>query len=801
MFGSSPKVDVTEYRASVHFGMCVGPVDALLGVIVSEKVAWQGELTGPGALYINKPNLFGGPKKEGGAQGVIYYLPGDDEQVLPAAITARFGLTPETSPSYRGLSSVFFAGGADLANVDYSEAPGSNSAVYASSGATVYNITGGAPVADSAEDTSATGALLAIYRRTSSAVANVAKGFTWTHNTPYLPSVWLRARRIPKGLNSSLARIGDDANAAHIIYECLTNTDWGMGENTGSVDAANFNEIAQTLYDEQFGLSLLWTTQASIEDFITEILNHIQATLYVHPRTGKWTMTLLRGDYDAGTLPVFDESNSRVTSFKRRGYGEVANEITVTWTNPENEQGEGVTIQDLGAITAQGGQIISASREYRGIRNAELAATVCQRDLRSASYPLASVEAELDREGWDIVPGAVIKLSSEEDGFANVVFRVVTVNYGRVTSGAVKVSLIEDVFGLTVGEYFSVARSQWTPSTSVPEDMQFVQPFTVPAYLQPFVAEESPASPNAYVSILAAADNADTFEYQYLTEVTDGSGTVYFEDTGIRSTTSRGQLTSPLSAEAVTAWVPPPLSDGDGLLVGNIVVFGSGDDGDLEFAYLYDINDDLSDWTLYRGVMDTVPRDWPVGTPVWVFDPNTPITDDVLRAGGSALKFKLLPVTSLGVLPEGSASEHTVTVADRPYRPLRPANVKINGTAFGEVDVREAPSVTATWANRNRLTEVEAVLPWNAEGVAPEDTQTTTIEIYSLDGTLVNTIDGLTGESYTFDTYDFVGLGIALVRFTSKVGSLQSLQGHEIIVRRLSGGWNFSWGYAWGGPV
>ena len=119
--------------------------------------------------------------------------------------------------------------------------------------------------------------------------------------------------------------------------------------------------------------------------------------------------------------------------------------------------------------------------------------------------------------------------------------------------------------------------------------------------------------------------------------------------------------------------------------------------------------------------------------------------------------------------------------------------------AFGEVDAREAPSISATWSRRNRLTETETLLSWTASGVTPEDDQTVSIEIRDLLGTVVNTIDNLSTESYTFADYDFAGLGLCYVRFISKRDGISSLQGHELLVRRLSGGWGYSWGFAWGG--
>ncbi len=108
--GGSAKTEVMEYYMSIHEGLGHGPFDAILGIIIGEKVAWAGEVTESGPIAINAPEIFGGVKKEGGARGVAYYLSGAPNQVLPESLAARLGYTSETCPAFRGLATLFFVG-------------------------------------------------------------------------------------------------------------------------------------------------------------------------------------------------------------------------------------------------------------------------------------------------------------------------------------------------------------------------------------------------------------------------------------------------------------------------------------------------------------------------------------------------------------------------------------------------------------------------------------------------------------------------------------------------------------------
>ena len=122
---------------------------------------------------------------------------------------------------------------------------------------------------------------------------------------------------------------GPDMNPAHIIRECLTNRDWGLGYSAVEI-GASFTAAADTLFAEGFGLSLIWQQDSSIEEFIASVLDHIDATLFIDRRTGLWELKLIRADYVAANLPLFDESN--VVDWGRLGRrapSDLVNSVTV----------------------------------------------------------------------------------------------------------------------------------------------------------------------------------------------------------------------------------------------------------------------------------------------------------------------------------------------------------------------------------------------------------------------------------------------------------------------------------------
>ena len=196
MGSKKPKIEVVQYYMSLWYGFATGPVDAIKAIFVDEKEIWSGEVTESAGIYVKKPDLFGGIKKEGGVEGLVTYLDGRPSQTIPEHLANKMNRTEATCPAHRGISSLFFTGyNGSAASTSYG-------------GGVIGSIIGGS-----------LNALFAGINFSS------AKGFYWRANQPNIPPIWIKATRSPKVLNALYAMVGDDANPVHIIYEVLTNTD------------------------------------------------------------------------------------------------------------------------------------------------------------------------------------------------------------------------------------------------------------------------------------------------------------------------------------------------------------------------------------------------------------------------------------------------------------------------------------------------------------------------------------------------------------------------------------------------
>lgn len=237
-----------------------------------------------------------------------------------------------------------------------------------------------------------------------------------------------------------------DMNPAHIIRECLTDPDWGMGYSTSDIDDSSFTAAADTLYDEGLGISLVWDRQKSIEDFVSTIISHIDAVLYVDRVTGLFCLKLIRDDFDEGTIPHYTSTEiTKVESLSRSMISELVNSVTVIYDDIKTGQEGSVTVQDSAMIQLQG-SVIGTTVQYPGFSNQTNASKVALRDLKSLSTPITKIKIKVDRTIDPPIPGDVFKMTWPDLGVDGVVFRVNNVYLGKLTDNSITIEATEDVY-------------------------------------------------------------------------------------------------------------------------------------------------------------------------------------------------------------------------------------------------------------------------------------------------------------------------------------------------------------------
>lgn len=751
MAGKSGGTIGYHYLFTFIAGFGRGPINELREIVVGEETAWSSHACGVGPHVIDAPDLFGGQEKEGGIQGAFHLLQGAPDQMLPAASAVAVGAPVGT--------------------------------------VTVPNVA------------AAMGGLVSNFRGFT---ALVFDGLVASMN-PYLKEWKFRVRRTTAGWSTGVCWYPEKAtiyladgnihamNPAHIVYQCLTDPDWGKGEDPAALDENSFVYAANLFCAEGMGLCLPWYRQEDVDSFLQVVADHAGIVLYQDRMTGKYVIRALRDDYDPATIPFFDlDSGLLEIEEDDSASAEAVNEIVLTGFDPRTRKEFQVRAQSTAGWHAQGGPV-SRPMEFKGIPTPELGLRKAQQELRLLSAGLKKLRVKFDRRAWQLAPGAAVRISCPPNNIASMVIRLGEITEGTPGSGTIVAKAIEDVFALPTTTFTSAAPSEWTPP--------IVEPVPAPAdrlvemgyrdlyrLLGPGDLAQADAT-DAAIGTFARSPGSGSYLYDLATRA---QGETAFTITGSRGYTGHATLVAPIG----------PLDTA--LSLANLYEIGEGSIGealmiDDELVRLAAFDPATGVATVARGCADTIPASHAAGAAAWANDDDL-VSDGRDYLAGETAYAKVLPRTRSRVLALAAATERTILLVGRQARPYPPANVTVNGVSVYALSGVQANPVIA-WAHRDRKLIEDQLVGHTEASVGPEAGTTYTVRIRTLGGALLRETSGIAGTTWTYDaTMQAADAAPSIVRveLESRRDALASWQVYSFTVM-LNGGWGLGYGYNYGG--
>jgi len=665
-----------KYYLGVQLALCHGAVDSVKRLIVGERNAWQGNITTDGEVVVNAPDLFGGTKAQGGVAGLMKVAMGSDAQLQDPYLVTHCAANV---PAYLGLTTVIF------------------------------------------------------------------KKFYWSAMNPYFKAPWLEVTRILKGWRAdstwypSKATVNTlDMNPAHIIYQCLTDVDWGMGYSTSDIDDVSFRAAALALHNEGFGISLIWEKQMPIMSFVQIICDHINGAVQLDLKTGNYKLKLIRDDYNVDDLVELTPDNIlSIDSFQRLGVGELVTSMTVTYTD-RNQVAQTVTAHDLATLESQGSAVVT-TREYLGIRDAALAMRVAERDLNTVSAPLAKVSLTVNRVLFDKEKGDEVAFTWPLLGIDKLPMRIIELDKGDLLNGQMRVELIEDVFGFPSTSYMTPQPPLWVDPQQPPAPSSLRKVIEIPYWeiqrsLSPGDFAVFPTD-GAALGTLANKPSDVSFDY--------GVRTAPSYEEGLRAAFAPNALLLAAIAPAVKSITISAGSMLDDVAAGEYAMIGD------EIVRVDAINPLLGTMTVGRGCLDTTPVAHNAGAVVF-FPQDSLGTDGVLYLSGQSVTVKMLPRTGQGELSVVGAPTNTVSMVGRFDKPYPPGKLRITGdeatTPNSTYPTYVQGALSVTWATRNRL--VQNLEDESVGNITSEQGVSYNLYVY-VDGVLHQQVNGLSGTVYS----------------------------------------------------
>lgn len=520
-------------------------------------------------------------------------------------------------------------------------------------------------------------------------------------NVGSLPSIAVEVTRdLENRIIENTSKYGFDENPANVLWDLLTNTEYGGGISPDLIDRQRMIVDGGSLAEEGLFTSFVVDGQTDIATVVDEIAEQCDIALFESPGT-MLIRTLFRGsvfDIDAIRQINFDTDTVAVDTFTNTTWNGTITNVDVTFQNRDLDYSANiVSANDIGAFAARGERRISEALTSPGIKDRKQAARYAWEKVRAINRPIWLGQVKLPRTFYDLVPAQVVAVTWSRFSTKKA-FRIQKLNYGGPLDGRITADLVETTY-----------RGRENPDDPPPENPTTTPPDPV----GPVLAFEAPISftrgafrgSHLWISTRqsnAAHTSIPVFARHALNAYPVGS---YVEQNAVSSFMLLGRLVKSLTVgdtypsvsglvmnvqpETMATWreaLPDIGADAVGsetrnwLLIDNEFIgvsAGTAQTGD----------DELTCLGVYRGLSDTVQAKHSKGAQIYLVRgtivPRTYSDGDFVEAK---------------LVPKGSNSEEaTVTqtsMVSRIIRPHPPAALWLNGVYFAKSNVDVAGAGT-----------------------------------------------------------------------------------------------------------
>jgi len=569
------------------------------------------------------------------------------------------------------------------------------------------------------------------YRGTTYAV--LEKGYIG--NTTSVAPWSFELARFPNTLGLTSGREivnGADANLAAVVYELLTNDEWGFGRPAADVDVANLITAGNTLHLEGNGFSFQMESQIPADEFQHEIERQMGGVVYLDQPSGKYKISLVRGGYDIASVPKIDENNTlSIDNHSQGSWSETTNQLRVEYSARDLEyKRTHAKADDLGNARIQK-KTVSDTIKYPGCKNADLATALASRDLKEKSIPLSKANVEVDRSMWQLVLGDIVAWSSPTLGLVDVPMRVIRINRGTLVDSAMQLTLLQDVFEWDVGFFAAPPATLWVkPSEDVtaintaeavileaPYAIGRRDPLELGAFNRLWAFARSPGGPEITFKMYQRNDPVtpagafalagEVFGFMKIGEL----GTALSPGDAMPTVTIRLDVTPDVIADLLEGFVTATSGDVGSLT--NLIMIGG------EFLGVSSVVDQTTFVDLknvYRGMMDTVPTTHAIDDDVFLVFQSAGLSDSLMPRG-NVVDVQLRSRSRTDESTEGESTTVQLTMADRARRPYPPTELFLNATRYDPTvdfdDLKSGGStldergIEATFTRRDWETENE----------------------------------------------------------------------------------------------
>lgn len=613
----------------------------------------------------------------------------------------------------------------------------------------------------------------------------VWKGGYIGNNSSLSPWAFVLKRIIvPHWAKPNMSDINGSCNAASVIYDLLTNKDYGIGLSDSQINIDNFREIHETLFNEGFGVSFLINSDKNIEDIVNDVLKVIEGQININFLDGKIEIRLNREETPELT---FNEDNIiSLTNYSRGSLTSLINEVKIKWTDIHDNfkskisqfQNEGSRFERDRAETT----II----DYSILNNARLAQEIAYREAIPLTTPLLKCDITVNRKAYNIKPGDVVYLQWPKLGIDNIIMRVLEVDYGTLKNSKIKLNLIQDRFGIHHSLYSESPTNYWTgiDFKALNCDLKLIE--------APFFFNSEDGNKNKILTF-SVKPNSSHNNYDLLTRQSSDGYILNGVSSGFcpagSLSLSINELSNTIELNNISDLNIVVNETEDRIKAGyNLAVIIENDI--IEFINFKEIENNSNNvyklLNVNRALIDTIPRKFTENAKIYFFSYGFAINNNE-TLDNLLIRVKAITRTANYTLEEDLASVNNITLTGIKNLPIAPSNLKINGFNYEESITTGKELLSLTWSNRDKDIIIKN---YNENTTINNDSNQFIIDIYDdITNTLLKS-EIVNNLSYVFNdelTISSTGLYYDRLRviLKSKNNNLDSLYNYAIIINRI----------------
>ena len=745
MFSSKNVIVGYRYFLGIDFMLCRGDMstgtpDLSNGI---RKIWVQDELLRSGGSWVNDGTIsfdqpqFFGGKDEGGIVGTMRVYPGSTGQVKSSYMANLGEIVPTKLPAYRGTAHVVLEG-------------------------------------------------------------------MEVGNSANIPPWAFEVRRIPNGLNLTLTNAlvsGHGANPANVIYEILTNAEWGLGIT--NIDVADFQASAAVLASEGNSYGRILDRGILAKEILSEIQQQIDGFIVQDPVSKQWKLKLVReSDYPSplSLVPVFNEANTRDVEFTRGSWADTTNQVKVQFTDRNKEYKTTFAVaQDMANKIIQNGDNVTTTLNMQGIQDRTVANRFAWQELRTLSYPLAKGKIRANREHISLLPGDLARLIWPPYDI-DIYIRITRIQLGSDSANEIIYDYSEDIFRQELPSFSDPTDTLW-----VATDQGAVNPSAARVFPLPLGFSEDPTKQQ--YGLLVSRGNGlqatyDIFYREYTSDPAEVRTDFIALAEDVSPYTPTALLSGPIEVNesSPNSFINQSITIDTGSDIDELDIAASVNDLDSDFTVVtppnlilvddeimfYESITDLGGgaYTLnnvHRGMLDTAVAPHDDNSIVWFFVEGMAEID--VAWGASTTHFAIWIMSNAGGGQQGAPDSSPTGSPEKGFwlsqeivkrfeGPSAPMNVSIDGVRLGDVDTL-GDTFNINW--RNRL---------NSNTVRSTHQEDVSESISGIDYTVRIYHTGVSPEVLVYNVS-----GIAAAGGVSPIGGTHAVSGYAVDFSPLASPW------------